>query len=246
MKSLYYISRSVVGKPLAAAAVVLAVLGSTLSTPTNAQGNGTLQQQFEQANSALEAMIVSNNQLRTRIARQEELIVRLAESIETAQLLSDEANSPLNGLINQMLGSIEQLVESDLPFELEARRAQVERIRGLVNNPDAPLSQKLSMLIGLYQAEGAYGRSLATYDETMEVNGVEQEVTITRIGRIMLAYQTADRRVTAVWDKDSDQWVELSPGEYRASMTRAMNVAGGTLNAELIHIPIHAPVAASN
>jgi hypothetical protein len=140
--------------------------------------------------------------------------------------------------------SLEQFVASDLPFEVDDRRAQIERIRGLINNPQAPIAQKLSMLISLYQAEGAYGRSLDTYTETMEVNGVEQEVTMTRIGRIMLAYQTADRQVTAVWDKETDQWVELSPGEYRTSIYRAMSVAGGTIAAEMINIPIPAPVAA--
>lgn len=248
MKSLYYISRPLVSvsrvtRPLAAAAVVLTALSSTLSTPAFAQ-TASLQEQFEQANTALEAMILTNTQLRDRIARQEQLIADMAASIEYAAQLADDANSPLNGLIDRMMTSIEEFVESDLPFEVDARREQVERIRGLIDNPQAPVGQKLSMLISLYQAEGAYGRSLETYTETMEVNGIEQEVTLTRIGRIMLAYQTADRTISAVWDKETDQWVELSPGEYRTSLTRAMNVANGSLNAELMNIPIHAPVAA--
>lgn len=243
MKSLYYFSRSMVAKPLAAAAVILTALSSTLSTPVSAQ-TASLQEQFEQANTALEAMILTNTQLRDRIARQEQLIVDMAASIEYAAQLSDDANSPLNDLVARMMSDIEEFVESDLPFEQEARRAQVERIRGLVNNPQAPVGQKLSMLISLYQAEGAYGRSLDTYTETMEVGGVEQEVTLTRIGRIMLAYQTADRTVSAVWDPALDEWVEISPGEYRTSLTRAMNVANGSLNAELMNIPIAAPVAA--
>ncbi|MDO8907206.1 MAG: DUF3450 family protein [Pseudohongiella sp.] len=248
MKSLYYISRSLVRsplarRPLAAAAVVLTALSSTLSTQTFAQTD-SLQEQFQQANTALEALTLTNTQLRERIARQEQLIIEMAASIEHAALLADDENSPLNGLIDRMMSDIEQFVESDLPFELEARRRQVERIRGLIDNPAAPISQKLAMLISLYQAEGAYGRSLETYTQTMEVNGVEQEVTLTRIGRIMLAYQTADRTTTAVWDKETDQWVELSAGEYRTSLTRAMNVANGSLNAELINIPISAPVAA--
>jgi hypothetical protein len=248
MKSLYYISRSLVGsplarRPLAAAAVILAALGSTWSTPLIAQ-TGSLQEQFEQANTALEAMILTNTQLRDRIARQEQLIVEMAASIEYAAIMADDAVSPLNGLVDQMLANIEEFIESDLPFELEARRAQLERIRGLVNNPLAPVAQKLSLLISLYQAEGAYGRSLETYTETMEVNGIEQEVTLTRIGRIMLAYQTEDRTTSAVWDKTTDQWLELSPGEYRTSLTRAMSVASGSLNSEMLNIPVAAPIAA--
>jgi len=182
--------------------------------------------------------------LRERIARQEQLITEMAASIEYAALLADEANSPLNGLITEMMSSIEQFVESDLPFELQARRDQVERIRNLINNPEAPISQKLSLLIGLYQAEGAYGRTLDTYTEVMDVDGVEQEVTVTRIGRIMLAYQTADRQITKVWDKETDQWLEVPAGEYRTSIYRAMSVASSTIAAEMMNIAIPAPVAA--
>ncbi|HLT63561.1 MAG TPA: DUF3450 family protein [Pseudohongiella sp.] len=240
MKSLQYISRSVVRRPMAAAAVVLAAL-SSVSVPASAQ---SLQEQFNEANATLEAMIVANQQLRTRIERQEQLILDMAAAIEHAALLADEENSPLNSLIERMMSSIEQIVANDLPFEVEARREQVQRIRNLVNNPQAPIAQKLSMLIGLYQAEAAYGRSLATYEDTLEVNGVEQEVTMTRIGRIMLAYQTADRQITAVWDNEARQWVELSPGEFRAAMTRAYQVADGSLAPEMIHIPIQHPVAA--
>tara|TARA_R110002072_G_scaffold301164_1_gene480212 strand:+ start:74373 stop:75089 length:717 start_codon:yes stop_codon:yes gene_type:complete len=237
MKSLQHFSRSLVFGPVAAAAVIFAAL----STPLSAQ---TIQEQFNEANAQLEALVVMNSQLVQRIARQEQLIGEMAESIEHAALLADEENSPLNGLVDQMMSSIEQFVEADLPFELEARREQVARIRGLVNNPEAPLSQKLNMLISLYQAEGGYGRTLETYETTMEVNGVEQEVTMTRIGRIMLAYQTDDRMVTAAWDKTQGQWVELPAGEYRTAITRAMSVAGGTLAAEMINIPIQAPVQA--
>ncbi|MDP2091511.1 MAG: DUF3450 family protein, partial [Pseudohongiella sp.] len=101
-----------------------------MSTQTFAQ-TGSVQEQFEQANTSLEAMILTNTQLRERIARQEQLISEMAANIEYAAVLADDVNSPLNGLIDQMMSSIEQFVESDLPFELQARRDQVERIRNL-------------------------------------------------------------------------------------------------------------------
>lgn len=237
MKSLHYFSRSLVSGPLAVAAVVLAAL----STPLSAQ---TVQEEFSEANDRLEQLVVANNQLRQRIARQEQLIGEMAASIEHAALLADEDNSPLNALIERMMVSIEQFVEADLPFEIEERRQAVARIRGLIDNPAAPLSQKMQMLIGLYQAEGAYGRTLDTYDTTMEIDGVETEVTVTRVGRLMLAYQTADRRTTAMWDNDSNQWVELDAGNYRTSLYRAMSVASSLIAPEMIHLPIPAPVAA--
>lgn len=240
MKSLQFFSRSLVSGPAAAAAVVFAVL----SSPLSAQPAGSLQEQFDEANTQLEALTLANSQLRTRIAMQEQLIGDMAESIEYAAMISNEETSPLNDLVERMMASIEQFVESDLPFEIEARRAEVARIRGLVDNPEAPLAQKLNMLIALYQAEGGYGRTLETYDTTMEIDGEEREVTVTRVGRLMLAYQTADRNTTAVWDKDTNEWVELPAGDYRSAIYRAMNVSSGLLASELINIPVPAPVPA--
>lgn len=237
MKSLQHFFRSMVFGPLAAAAVVLAAL----STPLSAQ---TPVEEFREANDRLEQLLVSNNQLRQRIARQDQLIIDMATSIEYAAMLSDEDNSPLNDLVERMMVSMEQFVEVDLPFEIEQRRQAVSRIRGLVDNPAAPLSQKIQMLIALYQAEDAYGRTLSTYNTSMDIDGVETEVTVTRIGRLMLSYQSADRRTTAMWDKVSGQWVELNPGDYRTSLDRAMNVAGSLLAAEMIHVPVLAPMAA--
>ncbi|MEX0740735.1 MAG: DUF3450 domain-containing protein [Pseudohongiella sp.] len=237
MKSLQYFSRSLASMPMAAAAVMFAVL----SAPLSAQ---SLQEQFEQANTELEALTLTNAQLRNRIALQEQLIEEMAESIEYAAMISNEETSPLNDLIERMMSSMEAFVESDLPFDLEERREEVARIRGLVDNPEAPLAQKLNLLIALYQAEGGYGRTLDTYETTLEVDGVEQEVTMTRIGRLMLAYQTEDRTTTAVWDKTSASWVELPAGDYRSAITTATNVASSLTAPELLDIPVPAPVAA--
>lgn len=237
MKSLQYFSRSLASAPLAAVAVIFAVL----SAPLSAQ---SLQEQFNQANNQLEQLTVANAQLRNRIALQEELIVEMAESIEYAAMISNEETSPLNDLVERMMSEMEEFIESDLPFDLEERREAVSRIRGLVDNPAAPLSQKLSLLIGLYQAEGGYGRTLDTYETMMEVDGVEQEVTMTRIGRLMLAYQTEDRTTTAVWDKTTSSWVELPAGEYRSAITTATNVASSLTAPELLDIPVPAPVPA--
>ncbi|MEX2333473.1 MAG: hypothetical protein WD600_04390, partial [Pseudohongiella sp.] len=83
MKSLQYFSRSLASMPMAAAAVMFAVL----SAPLSAQ---SLQEQFEQANTELEALTLTNAQLRNRIALQEQLIEEMAESIEYAAMISNE------------------------------------------------------------------------------------------------------------------------------------------------------------
>ena len=67
---------------------------------------------------------------------------------------------------------------------------------------------------------------------------------MTRIGRLMRAYQTEDRTTTAVWDKSTSSWLELPAGEYRSAITTATDIASSLTAPALMDIPVPAPVTA--
>lgn len=201
----------------------------------------SLEAQFSQANSDLEQLTVSNRLLQLRIERQGELLTELEDAIEAAQSMADEENSPLLPLIEEMMTSIEQFVESDLPFELDSRREQVNNTRSIVDNDEASIQQKMQRILTLYQAETLYGTDMDTYEETVEVNGSEIEADIVRIGRIALAYQSKDRTRTGIWDNEAREWVELAVGDYRTAIQRAIMVARSEVAPEILFLPIRAP-----
>ncbi len=206
-----------------------------------AQEEQSLEAQFEQANAQLRQLRVSNSLLRSRVERQDTLLANLEESITAAQTLADEEESPLLPLMDEMMTSLEEFVESDLPFEIEERREQLDQTRELLNNDDANIQQKMQRLLTLYQAEALYGIDMDTYEDTLQIDGSEYEVDMVRIGRIVLAYQSQDRTQTGVWDNEAREWVSLSPGQYRTAIRRAYEVASNQRGDEILRVPIAAP-----
>jgi hypothetical protein len=218
------------------AAAVLATATGIAAAQTN-----DLAQEFSEASYTLDLIALQNSNLRTRISLQEELIGEFEEEIQYAAMIANEEDSPLNALIEQMMSGLEQFVESDLPFHMDRRRGQLDLARELVDHPEASIREKFQRMMTLYLAETNYGATLESYEDTLEINGVETEVDVVRVGRIALAFQSKDRVHTGVWDKQAREWTVLEPGDYRTAIQRAINVASGLLASEMIFLPITAP-----
>lgn len=194
-------------------------------------------EEFKVENDNLEAMLVLNAGLRKQISVQEENIATLQQSITDVAVVTQEM--PM--LINKMLTSVEQFVELDMPFQLEQRRARVQFARDAVDNPDVSIAEKFRQVLVLYQAENNYGRTHETYTTTLNVEGVDRDVDMLRVGRIALVYQTKDRTLTGAWDKEARQWVALDSGDYRTAVQRAISVSSGLVSPAIMDLPIAAP-----
>jgi hypothetical protein len=96
----------------------------------------------------------------------------------------------------------------------------------------------------MYQTEASYGRTIETYPDTIVLSGAERDVTIVRIGRITLMYQTVDRQSTGAWDNTARAWLELPAGDYRTAVQTAIRVASQLDSPRIIDLPIMAPEAA--
>jgi methylphosphotriester-DNA--protein-cysteine methyltransferase len=200
----------------------------------------TLFEEFKLENDNLEAMLVLNAGLRKQISVQEENIATLQQSITDVAVVTQEM--PL--LMTKMLASIEQFVELDLPFQQEERRARLQFARDAIDSPDVSVAEKFRQILVLYQTENNYGRTHETYATTLNLEGVDRDVDILRVGRIALLYQTKDRTMTGAWDKAAGAWVTLDPVEYRTAVQRAISVSSGLVSPSILEIPIVAPESA--
>lgn len=195
---------------------------------------------FKRQNDALEALLVLNAGFRKSVSIQEENIATLDESIAAVESITREI--PL--LMEKMLSSIEQFIELDYPFQVEERANRLRFARAAIDNPDVSIAEKFRQVLVMYQTEATYGRTNATYPDTIEINGAERDVNIVRIGRVALMYQTTDRQVTGAWDNNARQWVELPAGQYRTAVQKAMRVASNVDAPDIINLPVSAPEAA--
>jgi len=192
---------------------------------------------FKQENDNLEALLVLNAEYRKLVSIQLENIDTLDESIANVEIVTREM--PL--LMEKMLSSVEQFVELDLPFQLDTRRNRLDFARGAMDNPDVSIAEKFRQVLVLYQNETLYGRTHETYPDTISFNGVDRDVNLLRVGRIALMFQTTDRQITGMWDRDSRTWVEIPAGEYRTALQTAIRVSSGLDAPRIIDLPIIAP-----
>ena len=197
-------------------------------------------EEFKRANDNLESLLVLNAGFRKSISIQEENIATLDESIASVE----EVTREIPRLMEQMLAALETFIELDYPFLLEDRRGRIQFARDAIDNPDVSIAEKFRQVLVMYQTETAYGRTIETYPDTIEVDGVERDVSIVRVGRVALIYQTTDRQETRAWDNRARAWVELSPGEYRTAIQDAIRVAAQLDAPRIIELPVMAPEVA--
>lgn len=192
---------------------------------------------FKQENDNLEALLVLNAEYRKLLSIQEENIATLDQSIADVEIVTRE----IPFLMEKMLTSIEQFVELDLPFQLESRRNRLRFARDAINNPSVSIAEKFRQVLVLYQNETAAGRTYENYTDTISLNGADLEVNVVRVGRVALLFQTTDRQVTGMWDRDNRAWTELDAGEYRTAVQTAIRVVAGLDAPKIIDLPIIAP-----
>ena len=197
-------------------------------------------EEFKRANDNLESLLVLNAGFRKSISIQEENIATLDESIASVEEVT--RNIPL--LMEKMLAALEEFIELDYPFQLEERRGRIQFARDAIDNPDVSIAEKFRQVLVMYQTETAYGRTIETYPDTIDLEGVERDVNIVRIGRVALIYQTTDRQETRAWDNRARAWVELPPGEYRTAIQDAIRVAAQLDAPRIIELPVMAPEVA--
>jgi hypothetical protein len=127
-----------------------------------------------------------------------------------------------------------------MPFNVEERTNRVAMLRENMDKADITISEKFRQIMNAYQIETAFGRDTEATVTTLNLNNQPREVNILRVGRILLAYQTADRNETGFFNPKTRQWEALGD-EYRKSVTEGLRVAKKQAAPVLLKLPIAAP-----
>ncbi len=196
-------------------------------------------EEFKRANDNLESLLVLNAGYRKQIDNQMNQIATLDESIAGVEEVTREI--PL--LMEKMLTSIEQYIALDYPFHVDERANRIQIARNAIDNPDVSIAEKFRQVLVMYQTETAYGRTIETYPDTINIGGTDRDVNVARIGRVALMYQTTDRQQTGAWDNESRQWVDLPAGDYRTAVQNAIRIASQLDAPDIVLLPVLPPEA---
>ena len=184
----------------------------------------------------LESLRRYDDQLEKMISGQQETIDSLQRQLEGIDFTRRE----IGPMMSRMLASLLRFVELDTPFRLEERKLRVIQLQGLIDAPDISLAEKYRRIMGVFQIEVDYGRTLEAYRDTFSLRGQEQSSDFLRFGRLVLIYQTLDGTQAGFWDQTQRAWVAL-PEHYRTSVEKGFRIARKQAAPDLLHLPVPAP-----
>ena len=187
----------------------------------------------------LEQLNRYNASQRRQVEAQRREMASLREDINNIASLQ-RAVQPL---MEDMVNGLEELVEADVPFLIDERRDRVERLRGILEDPERSPAQRYRLIVEAYQIENEYGRTIESYRGNIAVDGREYEnVEFVRIGRVALVFKTDDDDVLKYFNVDTRSWMDLDKS-FLAAIKRGSRVAREQIPPELMYIPVGAPTA---
>jgi hypothetical protein len=170
-------------------------------------------------------------------------IDRLNRNIDVLRAKKLEARKVREGLEPYLedvaVDGLEAFIASDLPFDLEERQMTIEQLRNVMNDPHNSLAEKLRKVVEALAIEARYGQDASAEDATLVLNGVETDVTILRLGRLDMYYQSLDGESVGWWNKQTKAWEPIDDSFARV-IRRALAMARGERIVELIQVPIGA------
>jgi hypothetical protein len=127
-----------------------------------------------------------------------------------------------------------------MPFVLGERKERIDRLRDNMDRADVTISEKYRQIMDAYQIEANFGRDVEAYTGPLQLgDGPERQVDFLRVGRMLLAYQTADGSETGFWNKISREWETLDD-EYRRSINDGLRIARKQAAPQMLKLPIPA------
>ena len=196
----------------------------------------TLAEEFRAVLKEVEGLRVYNTLLDRQIADQETELSNLRTSIDQVQVIERQ----ILPLLTRMVDGLERFVELDVPFLLEERALRVANNRALLERADVTSAEKFRVVMEAWQIENDYARTISTYTDELEIDGVTREVDVLQVGRVALMYQTPDGAQSGSWDQRTRQWVPVG-NEYRNPIRQGISLALNQLAPTLLLLPMAPP-----
>ena len=200
------------------------------------QGTRTLAEEYRAVLKEIEGLRVYNTLLDRQIADQETELSNLRTSIDQVQVIERQ----ILPLLTRMVDGLDRFVELDVPFLLEERTLRVANNRALLERADVTSAEKFRVVMEAWQIENDYARTISTYTDELEIDGVTREVDVLQVGRVALMYQTPDGAQSGSWDQRTRQWVPVG-NEYRNPIRQGIRLALNQLAPTLLLLPMAPP-----
>lgn len=202
-----------------------------------AQQTADLITEYRSVVRSTESLTIYNDQLEKVVTDQRAEVVSINQQLEGLEA----TNRGVVPLMLEMIDTLDQIVEADMPFRLEERRERVRALRDMMDLADVTTSEKYRRIMEAYQGELEYGRTTEAYSESLPSTG--QTVEFLRVGRTLLVYQTSDQESTGWFNPTSRTYEEL-PAKYRLEVKEGLAIARNEKAPSLVILPVPGPEVA--
>ena len=105
------------------------------------------------------------------------------------------AGENLKPLILKQLAILDEMVESDLPFQTGERQKEIKDIEDKIKAGTFSSQKALGKLWALVEDEMRLGREIALHRQSIELEGDERLASVAKIGMMLLYFKTLDNKV---------------------------------------------------
>ena len=128
------------------------------STFASAQSSDA-EARYGQTLQSIENVKLSLLQKEAYVERQSQAIANLRSQIQSVGGIADTVGP----MLAEMVASIENEINSDIPFKIGERLARLDKLKADVEDPDVRVGEKMRSALRIYDIEVAYGNSLEAY-----------------------------------------------------------------------------------
>ncbi len=174
-------------------------------------------------------------QQRVFLQSQENELTELQRQLERVATIERD----LTPMLLEMYVALEEFIQQDLPFQMDLRTDRLANIEQTLGDSQVSPAEKYRLLLNAFDIEASYGRSLRSYREPVERNGVPEEATILQLGRVALIRQFQDGSMEML-TKDNQDWRPV-PGGMASNVERAIRIAEEVTTPEVFVAPLPGP-----
>lgn len=177
------------------------------------------------------------------LARQLDAVEARRGSLEAQIAEARATRRAIVPLMERMAAALPDVVEADLPYRQEARRARAEAAAATLADPERTVGERWQALLAAYGAEREAGRTLEAYQAEVPLPGGPRTVDLLRVGRLALLYRSPDGARAGYWDRTEGAWKAWPEGGHW--IRRGLQIARRQRAPELLAVPVPAPGPAS-
>lgn len=193
---------------------------------------------YEALEARRDALLAAREALQKDLDRQQARNRELADQLGKLEAISRD----IEPFLEETHARLAEHLRREPALLPEERSRRLDRLRVLLQDPSIDIGEKYRKTMEAFFIEAEYGNTVDVYQQTIAVADQPVTVTILRIGRLALFYQSMDAKSCGYYDRGSGKWQPLA-ARHNKGIRTALEIARKQRPAQMVSLPIGRMVA---